>query len=121
MENLSSHQKGVCGEDKACSYLEENDYKIVERNFRTQGGEIDIIAEKGDFLVFCEVKSLPTGDLETLSYELNEKKQKRIIKTSKIYLEKHREYSNRLIRYDVLAVDVPVLDPVYHIQNAFLE
>lgn len=123
-ENLSqksTHQKGLTGEEKACNYLLSQNYKILERNFRIRTGEIDIIAEKDDFIVFCEVKTLPNGTLETLAHELNSKKQKKIIKTSKIYLENHREYNNKYIRFDVLAVDIPVLDPVYHIQNAFLE
>lgn len=118
---ISTHQKGLTGEEKACNYLLLQNYKILERNFRIRDGEIDIIAEKDDFLVFCEVKSLPNGTLETLEHELNLKKQKKIIKTSKIYLKNHREYNNKYIRFDVLAVDIPVLDPVYHIQNAFLE
>lgn len=120
-DKISTHQKGLTGEEKACNYLLSQNYKIVERNFRQRDGEIDIIAEKDDFLVFCEVKTLPNGTLETLAHELNLKKQKKIIKTSKIYLKKHREYNNKYIRFDVLAVDIPVLDPVYHIQNAFLE
>lgn len=120
-QKISTRQKGNLGEDKACAFLEKNGYKILERNFRVRDGEIDIIASKGDYLVFVEVKSLPGGTLETLSHELNSKKQKKIIKTSKCYLEKHRQYSNRYIRYDVLAIDVPVLDPVHHIENAFSE
>lgn len=121
LSKISTHQKGLTGEEKACNYLLNQNYKILERNFRIRDGEIDIIAEKDDFLVFCEVKSLPNGTLETLEHELNLKKQKKIIKTSKIYLKNHREYNNKYIRFDVLAVDIPVLDPVYHIQNAFLE
>lgn len=118
---ISTREKGNLGEDKACNFLEKNGYTILERNFRVRDGEIDIIAIKGDFLVFAEVKSLPGGTIETLAHELNSKKQKKIIKTSKCYLEKHRQYSNRYIRYDVLAIDVPVLDPVHHIENAFSE
>lgn len=120
-QKISTREKGNLGEDKACVFLEKNGYTVLERNFRNREGEIDIIAEKGDYLIFAEVKSLPGGTLETLAHELNSKKQKKIIKTSKCYLEKHRQYSNRYIRYDVLAIDVPVLDPVHHIENAFSE
>ena len=96
-------------------------YTIVQRNYRIRTGEIDIIALKDDFLVFVEVKSLLHGNIETLAHELGPIKQKKIIKTSKSYLQNHRQYSNRLIRYDVLAIDVPGLDPVHHIVNAFSE
>lgn len=121
IKEISTREKGNLGEDKACVFLKENGYEILERNFRIRDGEIDIIAEKGEYLVFAEVKYLPGGTLETLAHELNSKKQKKIIKTSKCYLEKHRQYSNKYIRYDVLAIDVPVLDPVHHIENAFSE
>ncbi len=120
-EELSTRQKGDIGEDKAAAYLEMAGYTIVQRNYRIRTGEIDIIAIKDDFLVFVEVKSLPHGNIETLAHELGPIKQKKIIKTSKSYLQNHRQYSNRLIRYDVLAIDVPGLDPVHHIVNAFSE
>ena len=118
---VSTRQKGFDGEDKACAYLIANGYEIIDRNYYTRFGEIDIIARKDKFLVFVEVKSLPHGDIDTLSYVLNKKKQQKIIKTSKCYLLNHRQYNYEYIRYDVLAIDVPVLDPVYHIENDFSE
>ena len=117
----STHDKGLDGENRACAYLRNKGYEIVERNFRTRGGEIDIICSRGETLFFVEVKSLPKGNLEILSHELNRRKQQKIIKTAKCYLQKNRQYSNRLIQFDVLALDVPALDPVYHISNAFSE
>ena len=118
---LSTREKGNLGEDRAVNFLLSQKYEILDRNYRIRTGEIDIIALKDDFLVFVEVKSLPHGNIETLAHELGPIKQKKIIKTSKSYLQNHRQYSNRLIRYDVLAIDVPGLDPVHHIVNAFSE
>jgi len=120
-ENATTCQKGKYGEQKATDFLITKLYKIIERNFRTRYGEIDIIAENKETLVFFEVKYLPNGTLETLSHELNSVKQQKIIKTAKLYLQKHREYSNRYIQFDVLAIDVPGLEPVHHIENAFSE
>lgn len=117
----STRTKGITGEEKARDFLIQNGYSILDRNFRIREGEIDIIAEKQNFLVFVEVKSLPLGNAEILAHELNSIKRKKIIKTSKCYLKKHRQYNNRFIRYDVIAIDVPGLDPVYHIENAFSE
>ena len=118
---LSTREKGNLGEDRAVNFLLSQKYEILDRNYRIRTGEIDIVALKDDTVVFVEVKSLPHGNLEILSHELNSTKQKKIIKTSKSYLQNHRQYSNRLIRYDVLAIDVPGLDPVHHIVNAFSE
>ncbi len=118
---ISTHEKGVFGEDKACSFLLSKGYEIIERNFRVRNGEIDIIALKGEYLVFVEVKSFLDGDIDTLAQELNEKKQKKIIKTSKIFLEKHRQYNSKYIRYDVIALNVKQMEAVHHIENAFTE
>ncbi|MBP5442862.1 MAG: YraN family protein [Treponema sp.] len=117
----STVQKGHEGEDRAVQYLESHGYEILARNFRTRGGEIDIIVSKDDVLVFVEVKALPHGNTEILAHELNLRKQQKIIETAKFYLEKYRQYNSRVIRFDVLAIDVPGLEPVHHIVNAFSE
>ncbi|MCR5763149.1 MAG: YraN family protein [Treponema sp.] len=119
--SLSTHEKGVMGEDRAVKYLSDHGYSIIDRNFRTRSGEIDIIAQKDSYLVFVEVKSLPHGDIDTLASELGKRKQQKIIKTSKYYLQNHRQYKYQYIRFDVLALDVAGLEPVYHIINAFSE
>ncbi|MBQ6056677.1 MAG: YraN family protein, partial [Treponema sp.] len=106
-KKLSTKKIGDAGETKAALYLVNRGYSIIEKNWRTRYGEIDIIADKDDILVFVEVKTLPSGDLETLSHELNSRKQKRIIKTAKFFLAKYRQYNNRKIRFDVLVVDLP--------------
>lgn len=120
-EKLSTKKIGDAGETKAALYLVNRGYSIIEKNWRTRYGEIDIIADKDDILVFVEVKTLPSGDLETLSHELNSRKQKRIIKTAKFFLAKYRQYNNRKIRFDVLVVDLPGVESIYHIVDAFSE
>ena len=49
--------QGRNGEDIACSFLLQNGYRVIERNYRVKGGEIDVIAAKHDELVFVEVKT----------------------------------------------------------------
>jgi putative endonuclease len=113
--------KGDRGEDTAASFLEDAGYTIIARRWRTRQGEIDIIAVKGDVLVFAEVKTLPGGCFDTLAHELNTRKQKRIIETAKRFLGKYRQYNECFIRFDVLIVDMPGLEAVSHIENAFSE
>lgn len=76
---------------------------------------------KDEVLAFVEVKALPSGNLETLSHELDERKQKRIIETAKFFLLNNRKYNNSKIRFDVAVIDMPGLDSVYYISNAFSE
>lgn len=54
--NPEKKKMGKLGEDIACSYLERTGYSIVARNYTVRGGEIDIVAQDHDFLVFVEVK-----------------------------------------------------------------
>ncbi len=109
------------GENRAAAFMEAKGFSIIERNWRTKGGEIDIIAVKNDILAFVEVKTLPNGTLDMIQRELNYQKRQRIIKTSKRFLLKHREYNNSYVRFDVIVIDMPGLEPVYHIENAFSE
>ena len=121
VKNLYKKKLGYSGEDRACEYLLKNGYSVVARNFTIRGGELDIVAEKGETLVIFEVKTLPHGDSETLKKLLNAQKIKTLVRTTKHFLLKHRQYNNSKIRFDVLAIDVPELEPVYHIEDAFSE
>jgi putative endonuclease len=118
---MNTKTKGDAGEDRAALYLEEKGFKIIARKWRTRNGEIDIIAEKDDYLVFFEVKTLPKGTNDMLLRELNQEKQQRILKTSKRFLLNHRQYNDSYIRFDVIVIDMPGYPPVYHIENAFME
>ena len=126
MKNLSRKDVGFIGEEKAVNFLIKKNYQILFRNWRTKIGEIDIIAldlsnTKGNTLVFIEVKTLPSGNPEILEKELSVTKQKKIVKTSKCFLLEYRQYKYRYIRYDVVVVDMPGQEPIWHIENAFSE
>ena len=118
---MNTKLTGNQGEKRASAYLESKGFEIIERNWRTNRGELDIIAVKNDILVFVEVKTLPNGTLDMIQRELNYQKRERILKTSKRFLLKHREYNNSYVRFDVIVIDMPGLEPVYHIENAFSE
>lgn len=118
---MNTKEVGNYGEDRAADYLLKNGFKIIQRNWRTRTGEIDIIAYINQTIVFVEVKALPNGTVDMIQRELNHQKMKRIIKTSKRFLLNHRQYSNSYVRYDVIVIDMPGVEPVYHIENAFTE
>ena len=116
-----NHVTGRKGEDKADLYLKSEGFEIIQRNYRTRQGEIDIIATKGEFLVFVEVKTLPHGDTKTLEAVLGKIKRKRIVETAKYFMSKYRQYNDRYIRFDVIVVDMPGSPQIYHIENALSE
>ena len=101
--------------------MKEKGYTIIERNFHVPTGEIDIIVLKCQTLAFVEVKTLPNGSPEMLAAVLNSRKQEKIIKTAKCYLQKHRQYSNKIIRFDVVVVGLAGFESVHLIENAFSE
>ena len=104
-----------------------HEHKDLWKRWRTKRGEIDIIAKEGDEIVFIEVKTLPSGNLETLSHLLDKRKQKRIVETAKCFLERFRKYNSSYIRFDVIIIDMPEFrstdefPDVYHIKSAFYE
>ena len=81
-----SREKGNIGEDKAVSFLKEHGFCIIDRNYYSRFGEIDIIATKEDILHFIEVKS---GDYDPI-YQITPSKLSKIIKTATIYMQKKR-------------------------------
>ncbi len=118
---MNTRSIGNDGENRAVKFLQDKGYSIIDRNWRTRTGEIDIIAYKNETIVFIEVKTLPNGTIDMIKRELNYQKQQRILKTSKRFLLNHRQYSNSYVRYDVIVIDMPGFETVYHIENAFSE
>ena len=118
---MNTKEIGNEGEKRACQYLLSKGYEIIEKNWNTKSGELDIIVKKDGTLVFVEVKTLPNATPDMLSSVLGKQKQKRIVKTAKHFMLKHRQYSNSYVRFDVIVLDMQDLPPVYHIENAFME
>ena len=86
-ENDVSTKKGRKGEEIAASFLESKGYKIVKRNFRAYGAEIDLVAVRDDTTVFAEVKFWDVYGFNELERTLDRKKRARIIRASKGFLE----------------------------------
>ncbi|PAF54188.1 hypothetical protein BKH42_01375 [Helicobacter sp. 13S00482-2] len=78
-----SRKKGLYAESLACEYLQKNGYEIIQRNFSSKYGEIDIIALKSKIIHFIEVKS---GKNFEPIYAITPKKMSKIIKTIQYYL-----------------------------------
>ncbi len=81
---MLSRSLGDAGEARAVSYLKDRGYRIVDRNYHSRFGEIDIVAMRDGVLHFVEVKS---GEGEPI-YRITPSKLSRIIKTAAIYMQK---------------------------------
>ncbi len=113
------HNLGSWGENRAALYLENQGLKIVERGFRCRFGEIDIIAQNSEVLVFCEVKTRRRESFAEPQEAVSRAKQRRLIKTAGWYLNQ-RSWDGEL-RFDVIAILAPGgREPIVEwIQDAF--
>jgi len=111
-------RKGPAGEAEAVHFLEEKGIKILEKNFRSRTGEVDIIASSGETLIFIEVKNWSVYGIDALENALDKKKRRKIIETSKYFLSLHREYRYMAIRFDVIFVSPA---GITHFPSAFME
>ena len=116
--NVSRVSSGRAGEAAAALFLEEKGMRILEKNFRSHSGEVDIIAIDGEVIVFVEVKSWSIYGIDSLEQALNAKKQHKIIETSKYFLSLHREYRYMAVRFDVIFVSP---EGITHLASAFME
>lgn len=90
---------GKAGENFAARYLRKNGYQILERNYRSRFGEIDMIAGKGEYIVFVEVKTRRPGAMVSPLESVTPSKQDKIRKTARFYLAAH--HNDLQPRFDV--------------------
>ena len=116
-DNLNRREKGSVGENIAKYYLSNSGYRIIEQNYWTGAGEIDLIAVEKNSIVFIEVKLRKSIDYGYPSEAVDIKKQNRIKKAALIYISKLK-IKGMDVRFDV--VEIFYDDKKYKIiKNAF--
>ena len=121
---LSEKEKpGLWGEIYAARFMRENGYEIITANYRCRLGEIDLIAEDRDFLVFVEVKLRKSADFAEAREFVDRKKQERLKQTALLYLAQH-ESAAKQPRFDVIEIYAPQgtatkRPAIYHLEDAF--
>lgn len=106
---------GLLAEFKAKSYLRYQGFNILSERFKTPVGEIDLIAKKGNLLVFVEVKHRKTT--EAAAEAIHARNQLRVRNAAELYLQKYPEYNQCEMRFDALVM-APGAWP-QHIPDAF--
>ena len=112
----TAYATGMTAEGWAKGLLESKDYSILAHRYRTKGGEIDLVARRGDHLAFVEVKRRKTE--EEAAYAIEPRQQARIAVAAEVFLGEHTELSHCSASFDAILV-TPNRCCV-HIEQAFL-
>lgn len=117
-QNATRASKGKAAEAFACSHLQKNGLRLIEKNFRCRSGEIDLIMQHDNALVFIEVRYRKNQDFGGAKASVTLSKQRKIKTTARYYMQqKGREF---YARFDVVAICGEEQDLQYEwIQNAF--
>ncbi len=102
---LLAQAHGASGEDAAAAHLSRLGYSILDRNFKTRTGEIDIVAREGATVVFVEVKRREAPGHGTAAEFVSAAKMRKVVNAARLYAAKHG-LTDSLIRFDVIAIDV---------------
>jgi len=101
---MKHHRIGAWGEEIASQYLETKGYQILARNWRTQEGEVDLIAQDGDAVVFVEVKTRTSKDFGWPEDSITQTKRRRLQRSAMAYLS-DQDLMDTHWRIDVIAID----------------
>lgn len=100
---LAALQAGKEAEERALSYLQQQGLKLLAQNFRCKAGEIDLIMQHREVLVFIEVKYRHTDQYGGALMSLSARQQQRIIKAASFYLMRYAPHAQA--RFDVIALE----------------
>lgn len=107
--------KGIEAEKVAVEYLKKSGYKIIEKNFHSRFGEIDIIAKDKDYYVFVEVRARKNNSFGSPIETVNFLKKRKIYKASIDYV-KRKKLENCNLRFDIVSIEG---EKINLLKNAF--
>jgi putative endonuclease len=118
------HHLGQLGEQLAAEHLERRGFAILERNYRTRWGELDIVAFDGQTLAFCEVKTRRLSHADTVPLEaVRRRKRIQVRKMAGQWLNARADHPYaEVLRFDAIGVtfdSVGTLVRIEHVENAF--
>lgn len=113
---MNKRSLGSAWEEQVCTFLKREGCEILEKNYRSKRGEIDLIVRDGRYLVFVEVKYRKNSAVGFPEEAVDYRKQLRISRTAQDYLLKKHLSETTPCRFDVVAV---CGNQVRHIRNAF--
>jgi len=113
---------GEWGEQRAAEYLRKKRYRLLAKNYRVRGGEIDLIVETRGYIVFVEVKTRQDAALAEAREFVDLRKQERVRLAASLWLAANE--TEKQPRFDVVEVYAPegihtVHPRIIHLENAF--
>jgi putative endonuclease len=102
---MDRQQRGREAEQAACRYLENRGLRLIARNYRCRCGEIDLIMDDGDSLVFVEVRYRRHGRYGSAAETVDARKRARLTRCAQQYLQRHPAAQRRPARFDVISLD----------------
>lgn len=109
---------GKLGENLACTYLVNNGYQILERNFSCRQGEIDIVSydKRNNEIVFVEVKTRTSFEYGFPSEAVNKLKQKHMLNSAKFYLY-CKKLEDSFVRFDIIEIVIDTKNIEYKLNH----
>jgi len=104
MGTAERRQLGADGEAMAAAWYQAAGYTVLARNWRCRDGELDLVCEAGDTVVFCEVKARRSSAFGTPADAVTPTKQRRVRRLAGRWLATHPHADHRRVRFDVAAV-----------------
>lgn len=117
--DINSKQIGQTIENLACNYLIAQGLKLIAKNFHAKCGEIDLIMQDHEVMVFIEVRHRRLNDYGSSTATVDKYKQQKIIRTANIYLQKHKLYDQVCCRFDIIATSGKGGDQIIWLKDAF--
>ncbi|MDX2456067.1 MAG: YraN family protein [Gammaproteobacteria bacterium] len=111
--------RGKDAENRACRYLQARGLQLLHRNYRSKGGEIDLILQDTDSLVFVEVRYRQQPGFGSAAESVDWRKQSKLIACARHFLQAHPDTARQPCRFDVISISGSS-NNIEWIQNAFI-
>lgn len=103
----TTHDRGRQAETAAAAWLARRGLRLLGRNVRTRGGELDLVMRDGDTLVFIEVRARRSTRYGGAAASITATKQQRLIRAARGWLMTHPQHARQPVRFDILAYEGP--------------
>lgn len=119
---MGNRDTGVVGrraESLAFRYLLDRGLVPVARNFRSRGGEIDLIMLDGSCLTFIEVRSRRSSQFAMPAITVDARKQRKLVGTAAMFVARNERFANYTMRFDVVSIEGAVRPRIRWMSDAF--